>query len=172
MGFFAERLVLYPAICYFRIKSPDMKTINQIFLLVVLTFLSCNSVPDSGSMDKWKQEIMDVERDFASMAGEEGIREAFLHYAADEAVLMRNDKLIFGRQQMVEHFGESEPLQDESLTWEPDFVDVSASGDLSYTYGKFVYSYTDSAGISVEHRGIFHTVWKRQADGSWRFVWD
>ena len=149
-----------------------MKTLSRISLLVLLTFLSCNPVPDTASMEKWKQEIMDVEGDFAAMAGKEGIRKAFLHFAADEAVLMRNDKLIIGRMQMAKHFGESDALQDESLTWKPDFVDVSASGDLAYSYGKFVYSYTDSAGVSLEHMGVFHTVWKRQSDGSWRFVWD
>ncbi len=36
----------------------------------------------------------------------------------------------------------------------PDFVDVSASGDMGYTYGEFTYSYTDSTGNTVENRGI------------------
>ena len=63
-------------------------------------------------------------------------------------------------------------LQDEKLIWKPDFVDVSASGDLAYTYGAYTYSYKDSTGAIVEQGGIFHTVWKRQADGGWRFVWD
>ena len=63
-------------------------------------------------------------------------------------------------------------LMDENLSWKPDFVDVSASGDLGYTYGHFTYSYTDSTGTIMESSGVFHTVWKRQADGSWLFVWD
>lgn len=86
---------------------------------------------------------------------------------------MRNNTLLIGKDNLSEFF-ENQPskVEDENLSWEPDFVDVSAAGDLAYTYGQFLYSYTDSTGTRVEHQGIFHTVWKRQADGSWLFVWD
>ena len=26
--------------------------------------------------------------------------------------------------------------------------------------------------FEVEYKGIFHTVWKRQSDNSWKYVWD
>ena len=124
-------------------------------------------------MEAWIQEIKDVEREFARMAESEGIPEAFLHYAADDAVIMRGDQLLSGRSALARHFEKNaSPARDEKLSWQPDFVDVSASGDLAYTYGPYTYSYVDSTGSRVEQRGIFHTVWKRQADGSWRFVWD
>ena len=60
----------------------------------------------------------------------------------------------------------------ETLTWSPTFVDVSQSGDLAYTYGDFTLSFPDSLGQIQKRTGIFHTVWKRQKDGNWRFVWD
>ena len=116
---------------------------------------------------------MEVEKDFAFMADEEGISRAFLAYAAEEAVLMRNNKLVIGKQNLSMLFeNQASKPKDEKLSWKPDFVDVSASGDLAYTYGQFIYSFTDSTGSTVENTGVFHTVWKRQADGSWRFVWD
>jgi len=116
---------------------------------------------------------METEKDFARMADEEGISRAFLTYAAEDAVLMRNNKLVTGRQDLSELFeNQTSTLKDEKLSWKPDFVDVSASGDLAYTYGQFSHSYTDSTGAIVESTGVFHTVWKKQADGSWRFVWD
>jgi len=67
---------------------------------------------------------------------------------------------------------EAQDSENVSLVWEPDFVDVSASGDLAYTYGKFIYTLTDSLGKDQVMEGIFHTVWKRQTDGTWKFVWD
>jgi len=154
-------------------KSMPMKTVLQIFVLLVLVLTSCNRGPDNASLEQWKHEVRDVERDFALMAETRGIAEAFIHYAAEDAVVMRNDRLIMGRQKLEEYFGQSTTqIPDEKLSWKPDFVDVSASGDLAYTYGQYTYSYTDSTGNPVEHRGVFHTVWKRQSDGSWRFVWD
>ena len=107
------------------------------------------------------------------MAGEEGISKAFMTYAAEDAVLMRNDKLVIGKKNLAMLFeNQASKPKNESLNWKPDFVDVSASGDLAYTYGHFTYSYTDSTGTKIESSGVFHTVWKRQADGSWLFVSD
>ncbi|MFC2138829.1 YybH family protein, partial [Bacteroidota bacterium] len=58
------------------------------------------------------------------------------------------------------------------LEWKPDYIDVSTSGDLGYTFGKFTFSAKDTTGKLIESEGIFHTVWKRQEDGSWKYVWD
>ena len=155
------------------LKNLPMRTIVRMSIIVFLIISSCNTAPNASSVEIWKQEIKDVEREFAAMADREGIPVAFLYYAAEDVVVMRNDVLIIGRQHLAEHFqGILAQPEDERLSWEPDFVDVSASGDLGYTYGTYMYSYTDSAGIPVEHKGVFHTVWKRQSDGSWRFVWD
>ena len=95
------------------------------------------------------------------------------HFCYFLAVLMRNNKLVIGKKNLSVLFeNQASKPKDEKLSWKPDFVDVSASGDLAYTYGQYTYSYTDSTGTIVESEGVFHTVWKRQADGSWRFVWD
>jgi ketosteroid isomerase-like protein len=86
---------------------------------------------------------------------------------------MRNNTLISGKNAIKNSFGNQDPgAGNVGLTWEPDFVDVSRSGDLGYTYGKYTYSVTDSSGAVKLDSGIFHTVWKRQSNGDWRFVWD
>ena len=150
-----------------------MKAILRYAILGLIILNSCTQGPDDASLERWKQEIREAERDFAAMAEKEGISRAFLHFADDEAVLMRGDKLYRGKQELEELFaGTASSPRDEKLSWSPDFVDVSASGDLGYTYGNYTYSFTDSTGAEVERKGVFHTVWKRQVDGSWRFVWD
>ncbi|MCX2718594.1 YybH family protein [Lentiprolixibacter aurantiacus] len=148
---------------------------KKITLLLLITgmFVGCHKDNKKVSMDQWKKEILEAERAFAAMAKAEGIPEAFLAYAADSAVLMRNNSLVIGRGQMTEYFEkQSKSSAEMSLSWEPDFIDVSSSGDMGYTYGKFTFTMTDSTGVKQEGKGIFHTVWKRQQDGSWKFVWD
>ena len=127
---------------------------------------------DKTLIDNWKNEILETEQNFAKMASEEGIDRAFLFYAADDAVLMRNNQLVIGKNAIRNHFNNQNSNEDVSLTWEPDFIDVAKFGDLGYTYGKYIFTSTDSNGNKVESNGVFHTVWKRQADGNWRFVWD
>lgn len=122
-------------------------------------------------MEKWKQEIVETEKEFSAMAQKEGIPAAFVAFAAEDAVLMRNNTLVIGKEALKENV-EAAAAENVSLSWKPDFVDVAASGDLGYTYGQFIYTITDSIGNENVMEGVFHTVWKRQADGSWKFVWD
>jgi ketosteroid isomerase-like protein len=145
-----------------------MKRLLPIILLLSPLFFACQSQEEN--MELWKQEIVDTEKAFADMAQKEGIPEAFLAFAAEDAVLMRNNTLVIGKEALKKSFQGSP--ENVSLSWKPDFVDVGTSGDLGYTYGKFVYTLTDSLGKENVMEGVFHTVWKRQADGSWKFVWD
>ncbi len=125
--------------------------------------------PNKKSIEKWKQEIRETEQSFAKMAREEGIHVAFITYAAEDAVLMRNNDLVVGKNN-IDLFYKNQTSK--GLTWIPEFVEVAASGDLAYTYGHYTYTYTDTFGNTIEDIGIFHTVWKRQPNGTWRFVWD
>ena len=116
---------------------------------------------------------METETLFAEMASKEGIPVAFEAFASEEAVLMRNNKLVIGKTELKRYFEtQKASLNDVKLSWKPDFVDVSTSGDLGYTYGQYKLTYKDSIGVIQESTGIFHTVWKRQLDNSWKFVWD
>jgi ketosteroid isomerase-like protein len=151
----------------------NMKKLSFLISLLVLILGSCNYRNDESNIEKWKTEIIETEKAFADMAKKEGIPKAFLAYAAEDAVLMRNNTLISGKNAIKNSFGNQDPgAGNVELTWEPDFVDVSRSGDLGYTYGSYTYSFTDTSGAVKLDSGIFHTVWKRQANGEWRFVWD
>ena len=107
------------------------------------------------------------------MSDEKGIRTAFLAYADDDAVLLRNNELILGVEGIGQYYKEGPRDTTVSLTWSPDFIDVAASGDLGYTYGQYRVCVSRQSW-SARHKstGYFHTVWKRQDNGEWRFVWD
>ncbi len=150
-----------------------MKFLNRIAIITLLLVTSCSSGPGEETIKGWKNEILETEQNFAELAQEEGIPKAFLTYAAEDAVLMRNNTLVVGKIAIAQQFENQNTSGNKvSLSWKPDFVDVSISGDLGYTYGSFIYSSQDSLGQTNKIEGIFHTVWKRQADGSWKFVWD
>lgn len=140
------------------------------FILLILFLNSCSTTSLPVDPEKWKQEIRETELAFSAMSDTAGIERAFLEFAAEDAVLMRNNRIINGKSAIAERFASSPPTG--KLTWAPHFVDVSASGDLGYTYGQYSYSFIDSTGTTRSSTGIFHTVWKRQEDGSWKFVYD
>lgn len=122
--------------------------------------------------EKYKQEIIQAERDFAKLVKEQGMQAGFTFFADSNAVMRRADEsLIMGKQAIESHFGKPR-YKNVVLEWEADFVDVAASGDLGYTYGHYTFESSDSTGNPIKATGTFHTVWKRQPDGSWKYVWD
>jgi ketosteroid isomerase-like protein len=58
------------------------------------------------------------------------------------------------------------------LEWRPDQIAVARSGELGYTSGTYTWSYKDSSGKPVSDKGKYLTVWKKQADGSWKVLFD
>jgi ketosteroid isomerase-like protein len=150
-----------------------MKQLGFTVSVLLVWITACTPVSEDEKLSQWKKEITETEKSFAELAKTEGIGKAFLAYAAEDAVLMRNNTLVKGKSEIAKQFEDQGTKgKNVSLSWSPDFVDVSSSGDLGYTYGKFVYSSQDSLGQVNTIEGIFHTVWKRQPDGSWKFVWD
>jgi len=85
-------------------------------------------------------------------------------------VILRGGKLNQGAGEAIREYYQQNLKPGTKLQWAPDYTDVS--GDLGYTYGRYTHLVPDSSGNVTESHGIFHTVWKRQSDGSWRYVWD
>ncbi len=143
----------------------------NLFIPVLLISLSCN---ENGAADpgKVKAEIANAEKDFEKMAAEKGIAEAFWYYADSNAVIKRtNDTLILGKENIKNYYSAAF-YKSATVKWSPDFIEVAEKGDLAYTYGKYRWQSRDSAGVITEFKGVFHTVWKKQKDGSWKYVWD
>ncbi|MBK9290861.1 MAG: nuclear transport factor 2 family protein [Bacteroidetes bacterium] len=146
-----------------------MRFAYVIIPLLLFKVLSCKN---SSNNEKIKDEIINVEKSFQQMTVQKGIAEAFYFYADDNAVIKReNDTLIIGKENIKRYYQEQN-LKDVKVNWKPDFIEVSKSGDVAYTYGKYVWEFTNEAGAVKQIRGVFHTVWKKQNDGSWKYAWD
>jgi len=143
-----------------------MKTI--IFLSIsALLITSCHH----SDKDEIKNEIFQTEKAFEKMTTEKGIAEAFFYFADEKAVIKReNDTLIIGKENIKIYYDKDN--KNATVNWTPDYIDVSDCGTLGYTYGKYVWKIKNKEGFITEHKGIFHTVWKKQKDGNWKYVWD
>ena len=140
--------------------------------LLLLAGCSADSPDVKSNRQSSIEEIIKVEKDFQKMTEDKGVAEAFWFYADSNAVIKReNDTIIRGKEAIRKYY--SQPIYARaSVAWSPDFTDVSGEGDMSYTYGKYTWRIEDSTGKIAEMKGVFHTVWKRQVDGNWKYVWD
>jgi len=144
-----------------------MKT-YYLILFSIIAF-SCSQQIDK---EKIKQEIFNTEKSFEKMCAEKGIAEGFYSFAADSAVIKRqNDNLIIGKEN-IRNYYDKDFYKNASVKWAPDFIDVSDDGSLAYTYGKYVWTAKDENGNPSEFKGVFHTVWKKQSNNTWKYVWD
>jgi ketosteroid isomerase-like protein len=143
-------------------------------IIALFSFSSCHIKTETSTTttNDAKIEIANAEKDFEKMAGEKGIADAFWFYADSNATIRRGkDSLIHGKDG-IRNFYSGEFFKSAKVNWSPDFVGISDDGHMGYTYGKYTWQSKDSSGKVNESRGIFHTVWKKQRDGSWRYVWD
>jgi ketosteroid isomerase-like protein len=137
-----------------------------------LLIQSCGTkmnIPDTTTL---KEEIIRTEKQFETAAGEKGIEDAFYTFADEHAVIKReHDTLIIGKAE-IKNYYHNPVYKEATVTWKPDFADVSDDGTLGYTFGKYTWKAKDKDGKVAEYKGVFHTIWKRQPDGTWKYVWD
>ena len=102
-------------------------------------------------------EVIAAERAFAAQTREVGFKRGFLAWVAD-------DGFIFAPGPRPARPGlealPDAPPPGPPLFWWPEFAGVANSGDLGFTTG----------GATIPVR--YFTVWQRQTDGSWRWIYD
>jgi ketosteroid isomerase-like protein len=113
--------------------------------------------------------LVETERSFSHTSEEKGIRESFAAFIADDGILFRPGP-VFGKKWMLDNPLPASPTR-PLLTWQPIFAAVSRAGDLGYTTGPWQYK-KDIKDAKPVAFGNFMTVWRKQADGSWKFALD
>ncbi|WP_291843337.1 hypothetical protein [Maricaulis sp.] len=116
--------------------------------------------------------ILQADRDFASMAAEQGASAAFAHWMdASEGRLIRGTpEPVTGTDNFVALYA---PFTGDTLLhWQPSEGFAGSGDDFGVTWG--VWSiHTDGDNMSAPvARGTYVTVWHRNADGDWRGLLD
>jgi ketosteroid isomerase-like protein len=90
---------------------------------------------------------------------------AFASLLADEAVFFGAKEVLRGKSAVAAGWKRFFDAPAAPFSWEPAEVEVLPSGTLGFTSGP-VY---DPQGRRI---GTFNSVWQRQADGSWKIIFD
>lgn len=135
---------------------------------LVLAAATAAAAPDKGAL---KAEIARTEDAFCALAQEQGLLAAFTHFAAPDVAFIDTDPRRYrGLAAVMARIGPDKP--GVKLTWSAMFTDVSDDGTLGYDYGRYLLTAPGKDGKSRSAAGFFLTIWKRQPDGSWRYVMD
>jgi uncharacterized protein (TIGR02246 family) len=140
---------------------------REIILIAhVLLLLSCNQT----RVDKKAEgeKVMQLSKEW-SQAASAGDVEKIVSYWADDAVLMSaGQPVLNGKQAIRKMVEESYKMPGFRISWQPQSVVVSESGDMAYLMENSQISFTDSSGkpITINNKAV--TIWRKQADGSWK----
>lgn len=91
--------------------------------------------------------------------------EAFLGFVSPEAVFFNGNEPLRGREAVAEAWAGFFDGPDAPFSWRPDTVVVLDSGKLALSSGPVI-------SPSGEIVGRFNSIWRLDADGAWRVVFD
>jgi hypothetical protein len=119
------------------------------------------------------QRMASTERAFAAAAAEHGVRDAFLTFFADDAVAIAAGSdgahaTVSPAKAGLRQLSQPKLPLLSRLMWEPFTGHVSGDGTMGWLTGG--YANLSLMTKEVLGQGAYFSVWKRQADGTWR-VW-
>lgn len=102
--------------------------------------------------------VVAAERAFAADGLELGVQASFLKHSAPDGIVLAPEPLLARAV-----YGAPRP-KGRALVWWPLWAGIARSGDLGFTTGPYT---TDG-----RPGGYYFTVWAKQSDGSWKWLFD
>jgi ketosteroid isomerase-like protein len=133
-------------------------------LLLGLSLAIVSSPIGADTQVELAQQVRDAETAFARSMADRSVDDFAKHVAAD-AVFFGRDQATHGKEAVVASWKPLFEGKDAPFSWASEQVEVSQSGTLAHSSGP-VY---DREGKRV---GTFNSIWRREADGSWKVVFD
>jgi ketosteroid isomerase-like protein len=111
-----------------------------------------------------QEQVANVERAFAATMKARD-HAAFVNFLSEEAIFEAGDKAQRGKKVVAAEWAKFFVKPDAPFSWEPDQVEVLASGTLAKTSGPV---YAPDGKLIAR----FNSVWRLEAPNTWRIVFD
>ena len=142
-----------------------------VFAATSAAFAATPPAPAKVDKEQLKKELAAMEDAFCAMGKSQGLLAAFKHFAAPDVSFIDTDPRKWrGEAAIMERIGPDVP--GVSLTWSAYHTDVSDDGTMGFNYGRYELRAPGKDGKESIRTGWFLTIWKRQPDGSWKYVMD
>jgi ketosteroid isomerase-like protein len=137
---------------------------RQFFLGMVFVLVLVRPAPAFGQThDDLAREVREAETAFAAtMAARDSV--AFGDYVSDEAIFF-GQQVLRGKAAILAGWKPFFQGPTAPFSWEPETVEVLESGTLALSSGPV-------RNPEGERVGTFNSIWRREADGHWRVVFD
>ena len=141
---------------------------------LALLALHCNQqknpAPDTRAADEAQIRQSDVA--WSKVAESKQLDEHNAYFLEDAVVLAPNEEMASGKEAIRKLVADLFAIPGFAIKWQPTKVEAARSGDFGYSLGTYELSMNDPKGMPIADRGKYLTVWKKQADGSWKVAAD
>ena len=115
---------------------------------------------------KARQEIWDTDVRMSDLAVKNGFNVTLLQFADDSLIKPKEGEFpVIGKKALEAYWDGKEDTK--NISWTPFRAEAAKSGEMGYTIGNWKLVTEDSIFY-----GNYYTFWKRQTDGTWKWVVD
>ena len=141
---------------------PEGAAVGAVFLALVAMSMAPSAT--HGQLDDPAAEVEAREIAFAKAFADRDL-EAFLSFVSPEAIFFNGNEPSRGHDAIAQLWAPNFDGADAPFSWRPDVIEVLESGRLALSSGPV-------RGASGEDVGRFNSIWRKEADGQWRVVFD
>jgi ketosteroid isomerase-like protein len=138
-------------------------------LAVLLLASGCQKAAAPVDPNAAVQAVQAADAQWSKAAGARDVEGVLSYYADGAVVLPANQELVTNKASIRKVWTDL-LAPGTKITWTPGTAEVSSSGDLVYAEGFYLATRTAGKGKPVIDRGKYLSVWRKQADGSWKTV--
>ena len=131
---------------------------------LALAATTVTAAPTPQSATDLQAEVRATERAFAKTMADRD-HQAFTSFLADEAIFFGGATPLRGKAAVAAGWKRFYDAPEAPFSWDPETVEVLDSGTLALSSGPV----KDPQGQVI---GTFNSIWRREADGRWRVVFD
>ena len=124
----------------------------------------CAAPPPRPDLKELTRQVADTERAFAKTMADRD-QAAFATFLAPETIFFAGTKAFRGKQAVVDAWKRFYDGPAPPFSWKPETVEVLDSGTLALSSGPVL----DQSG---KHVATFTSIWRMEAPGVWRIVFD
>ncbi|HTA28310.1 MAG TPA: DUF4440 domain-containing protein [Bacteroidia bacterium] len=122
--------------------------------------------------DSLKAVLINADKKFCEASLKIGFNHARMELVSDNAIESGEGSMPLEGKKAIGDFNATHPDTSFTLQWTPLKAEVAASGDLGYTFGGWTMKAKTKAGHDTSLYGNYITIWQKQADGTWKYVYD
>jgi ketosteroid isomerase-like protein len=138
--------------------------VQATLIIALCSLLAACAAPARVPNEQARLQVMETERAFARTMTERNL-DAFGTFVSDDAVFFSGPTPLHGKAAVVDWWARFYKNPAAPFSWEPEQVEVLASGDLALSTGPV----RDAKGKLIAH---FTSIWRLEAPGRWRIVFD